>query len=156
MYQLGVRAAVPCCCWSAASGAAWWAQRFLREQHRSRESVDSIRVVITLLVTFAALVLGLVISSAQTRLGTLQGGLRGLSTDITELDQRLREYGPTVDPLRADLILYTKAAIADHLAGGTGATRQLSASPDPAGQRQRREHRAWFGAEPDRYWQSAT
>ncbi len=89
------------------------AQRFLHEQHRSRESVDSIRVVITLLVTFAALVLGLVISSAQSRLGTLQGGLRGLGTDITELDQRLREYGPTVDPLRADLIVYTKAAIAD-------------------------------------------
>jgi hypothetical protein len=97
--------------------ASFWAglagQRFLREQHRSRESVDSIRVVITLLVTFAALVLGLVISSAQNRLGTLQGGLRGLSSQITELDQRLREYGPTVDPLRADLILYTKAAIAD-------------------------------------------
>jgi len=97
--------------------ASFWAglvgQRFLREQHRSRESVDSIRVVITLLVTFAALVLGLVISSAQNRLGTLQSGLRGLSSQITELDQRLREYGPTVDPLRADLILYTKAAIAD-------------------------------------------
>jgi hypothetical protein len=89
------------------------AQRFLREQHRSRDSVDSIRVVITLLVTFAALVLGLVISSVQNRLGLLQGGLRGLATDITELDQRLREYGPTVDPLRADLILYTRAAIAD-------------------------------------------
>lgn len=97
------------------TGSFWGglvAQRHLREQHRSRESVDSIRVVITLLVTFAALVLGLVISSAQNRLGTLQAGLRDLSTNITELDQRLREYGPQVDPLRADLILYTKAAIA--------------------------------------------
>ena len=89
------------------------AQRFLREHHRSRESVDSIRVLMTLLVTFVALVLGLVISSAQRRLDVLEAGLRGLSINITELDYRLREYGPEVDPLRADLILYTKAAIAD-------------------------------------------
>jgi hypothetical protein len=89
------------------------AQRFLREHHRSRESVDSIRVLMTLLVTFVALVLGLVISSAQRRLDVLGAGLRGLSVDITELDQRLRDYGPEVDPLRADLIRYTKAALAD-------------------------------------------
>ncbi|HET6234727.1 MAG TPA: hypothetical protein VFE41_07150 [Acetobacteraceae bacterium] len=89
------------------------AQRFLREHHRSRESVDSIRVLMTLLVTFVALVLGLVISSAQRRVDLLGTGLRGLSVNIVELDQRLREYGPEVDPLRADLILYTRAAIAD-------------------------------------------
>jgi hypothetical protein len=88
-------------------------QRFLRDVHRSRESVESIRVVITLLVTFAALVLGLLISSSQARFSACEAALRGLSTDITELDQRLRDYGPTVDPLRAELIQYTKAAIAD-------------------------------------------
>jgi hypothetical protein len=70
-------------------------------------------VVITLLVTFAALVLGLLISSSQGRFSAREASLRGLSIDITELDQRLRDYGSTVDPLRADLILYTKAAIAD-------------------------------------------
>ena len=88
-------------------------QRFLRDVHRSRELIEFVRVVITLLVTFAALVLGLLISSAQSRFSAREASLRGLSIDITELDQRLREYGPTVDPLRADLILYTKAAIAD-------------------------------------------
>ncbi len=97
--------------------ACFWAglrvQRYLREYHRSRDSVDSIRVIITLLVTFAALVLGLLISSSQARFSSLEAGLRGLSIDIVELDQRLREYGPTADPIRADMILYTKAAIAD-------------------------------------------
>jgi hypothetical protein len=96
---------------------SFWAgltvQKLLREHHRSRDSVESIRVVFTLLVTFAALVLGLLISSTQTRYSTFAAGLRGLSVDITELDQRLRQYGPAADPLRADLILYTKAAIAD-------------------------------------------
>jgi hypothetical protein len=88
-------------------------QRFLRDVHRSRESVESIRVVITLLVTFAALVLGLLISSSQARFSASEASLRGLSIQITELDQRLREYGSTADPLRVELILYTKAAIAD-------------------------------------------
>lgn len=96
---------------------SFWAgltlQNVLRDKHRSRESVDSIRVVFTLLVTFAALVLGLLISSSQARFTAFQIGLRSFSVDITALDLRLREYGPTVDPLRADLIVYTKAAIAD-------------------------------------------
>jgi hypothetical protein len=97
--------------------AGFWAglavQRSLRDHHRSRESVDSIRVIITLLVTFAALVLGLLISSTQARFTSLEAGLRGLSIDIVELDRRFREYGSAADPMRADLILYTKAAIAD-------------------------------------------
>jgi hypothetical protein len=88
-------------------------QQFLRDHHRSQPSIDSVRTVITLLVTFAAVVLGLMISTSQTRFSALETTLRGFSIDITELDQRLREYGPAVDPLRADLILYTKAAIAD-------------------------------------------
>jgi CHASE3 domain sensor protein len=97
--------------------AGFWSglgvQRFLREHHRTRDTVDSIRVIITLLVTFAALVLGLLISSTQARFSALETGLRGLSIDITQLDERFREYGPATDSMRADLILYTKAAIAD-------------------------------------------
>jgi CHASE3 domain sensor protein len=97
--------------------ACFWAgltmQRYLRDHHRSRETIDSIRVIITLLVTFAALVLGLLISSTQSRFSSLETGLRALSIDIVELDRRLREYGTTADPIRADMILYTKAAIAD-------------------------------------------
>lgn len=88
-------------------------QRLLPDHHRSRDSVESIRVVITLLVTFAAVVLGLLISSTHDRFTAIETAIRGLGIDITELDQRLRDYGPVTDPLRADLILYTKAAIAD-------------------------------------------
>jgi hypothetical protein len=88
-------------------------QQYLRETHRSRESIDSIRVVITLLVTFAAVVLGLLISAFQTRFTNAEAGIRAYSIDIVELDRPLRDYGPSLDPLRADLILYTKSAIAD-------------------------------------------
>ena len=112
MYELGLALLFLL----ALLGSFWGGlamQHFLHEQHRSRDSVDSIRVVITLLVTFAAVVLGLLISATQARFNALEAGLRGLSVDVTELDQRLRQYGPEADPLRADLIRYTKAAIAD-------------------------------------------
>ena len=88
-------------------------QHYLQDHHRSRDTIDSIRVIITLLVTFAAVVLGLLLSSTQARFAGLEAGLRGLSIDITQLDSRMRMYGPATDPQRADLIYYTKAAIAD-------------------------------------------
>jgi hypothetical protein len=96
------------CFWGGLS-----VQRHLRDAHRSRDSVDSVRMVITLLVTFAAVVLGLLISSTQARFTAIEVSLRGLSIDISELDQRLRIFGPAADPIRADLIAYTKAVIAD-------------------------------------------
>lgn len=89
------------------------AQRWLREAHRSRDTIDSVRVVITLLVTFAAIVMGMLITDSQTKLGSLEAGLRGLSIAIAEVDRNLREYGSSVDPLRAELIRYTKETIAD-------------------------------------------
>lgn len=88
-------------------------QRCLQDHHLSPNSIASVRVLVTLLVTFAALVLSLVISSSQQRFGEFQKNLRGLGIEITQFDQLLREYGPEGDPLRAELILYTKAAIAD-------------------------------------------
>jgi hypothetical protein len=88
------------------------AQRLLKEVHRSQHSIESIRVIITLLATFAALVLGLVISAAQARFSMLESGMRTLSANVTELDSRLRDYGPETASIRQDLSTYTKAAIA--------------------------------------------
>ena len=93
--------------------AGFIVQRSLHETHRSRDSVDSIRVVITLLVTFADVVLGLLISTTQARFVGIEVGLRALSADISELDERLRTYGGAANPIRAALIEYTRAAIAD-------------------------------------------
>ncbi len=110
-------------------------QRFLRDVHRSRELIESVRVVITLLVTFAALVLGLLISSSQSRFSAREASLRGLSIDITELDQRLRDYGPTVDPLARRSDPVHQGGDRRHLAGRDGAAGKLSA-PFEARQRQ--------------------
>jgi hypothetical protein len=112
MYELGVSLLLLLllvgCFWGGQT-----VQRVLREHHRSQESIDTLRVLITLLVTFAALVLSMLISNSQTRVASLEAGLRTLSIDVTEVDRQLREYGPEGDPMRGDLILYAKEMIAD-------------------------------------------
>src|SRR5262249_44517822 len=85
---------------------------YLSEAHRSRETTDLIQLVITMLVTFAALVLGLLTSSVKASLDTGDTDMRGFSIELIRLDQSLREYGAEADPIRALLRSYTAAAIA--------------------------------------------
>ena len=47
-------------------------QPFLSEHHRSQETTDLIRLVVTMLVTFAALVLGLLTSSVKASFDTVR------------------------------------------------------------------------------------
>ena len=91
----------------------WWVRSRLDERHLSRESVDSIRLLMGMLLTFAALVLGLLTSNAKQRFDGLGGDLGAFGADLIELDQRLRVYGPGADDIRRLLRGYTAAAIAD-------------------------------------------
>lgn len=88
-------------------------QGWLPEHHRSRETVESVQLIIVMLVTFAALVLGLLTDSAKSRFDTQTDNLRRFGINLIELDQRLREYGPDADSARALLRAYTAGAIAD-------------------------------------------
>jgi hypothetical protein len=96
---------------SCAIGLALQAR--LAERHRNRETIDAIRLVISILVTFTALVLGLLTSSVKTAFDDFSGRLRGYGADIIELDERMREYGAAAEPARASLRTYVAAAIAD-------------------------------------------
>ena len=96
-----------------ASAAGMVLQGALRERHKSRETADHIRLIISILVTFAAVLLGLLITNVKTSFDTFDGRLRGYVGDVTELDVRLREYGDDAAPIRAKLRTYLAAAIAD-------------------------------------------
>ena len=100
------------CLLLASSGAAMVLRRFLPERHRSAEAMQLVQLVGTMLVTLAALVLGLLTTSVKTSFGTIENDLRALSISIIQLDQRLREYGAEADPARAVLRSYTATAIA--------------------------------------------
>ncbi|MGH7030551.1 MAG: hypothetical protein ACREEZ_09015 [Stellaceae bacterium] len=88
------------------------ARPFLSERHRSAETTDLIRLVVTMLVTFAALVLGLLTTSVKASFDSVDDDLRSFAINIIQLDRSLRQYGGEADPARALLRGYTAAAIA--------------------------------------------
>lgn len=87
-------------------------RRFLSERHRSPETNDLIRLVVTMLVTFAALVLGLLTSSVKASFDTVDTDLRGVAIQLIQLDRSLRIYGSEAMPARSLLRSYTAAKIA--------------------------------------------
>jgi hypothetical protein len=96
---------------SSAIGALM--QNVLSDRHKSRETVEAVRLVISILVTFTALVLSLLTSTVKESYDSFDSRLRGFTGDITELDIGLREYGEEATPIRAKLRTYVAAAIAD-------------------------------------------
>jgi hypothetical protein len=84
----------------------------LPQEHRRHETLQLVQLVIGMLVTFAALVLGLLTASAKTSFDTVTSDLRTYAAQLIQLDTRLREYGESAEPPRLALRAYTAAAIA--------------------------------------------
>lgn len=85
----------------------------LPERHHSRETVELVGLGITMLVTFAALVMGLLIYSVKGGFDQAKSDMATFAGRIVQLDQCLRNYGwdETAD-VRALLRTYTGAVIA--------------------------------------------
>jgi hypothetical protein len=84
----------------------------LSERHRSREVIEFVQLVVAMLMTFAALVLGLLTSSVKSSFDKVGTDLRGLAVQLIQLDRSLREWGAETQPTRELLRAYTAAAIA--------------------------------------------
>src|ERR1700755_2537759 len=66
----------------------------LPEHHLSADSQDAVRLGMGLVSTMAALVLGLMISSAKSSFDTRRAELTTMSTQVILLDRVLAHYGP--------------------------------------------------------------
>lgn len=95
-----------------ATGAGVWVRPLLPEEHKAHETVQLIQLVMGMLVTFAALVLGLMTASAKATFDTESNDFRAYAADLIELDTTLRQYGSATDEPRRLLRAYTAAAIA--------------------------------------------
>jgi hypothetical protein len=95
---------------SAAVGMV--VRRLLPERHQSRESIEIVQLVITLLITFAALVMGLLVVSVKTSFDAANKDMATLAARIVQADQVLREYGPETNVARGLLRGYTASVIA--------------------------------------------
>ena len=97
----------------AASGLGMYVHGLLGERHRTSETKDHVRLVVSILVTFTALVLSLMLSEVKGTFDTFDARLRAFAGDLSNLDIHLREYGPDAEPIRATVRKYVAAAIAD-------------------------------------------
>ena len=82
------------------------------ETYRSRETMEATQRVVGMLVTFAALVLGLLTASVKTTYDTAARDRHAYSLQLIQLDHCLRDYGPDAESARDDIKSYTAAVIA--------------------------------------------
>lgn len=78
-------------------------RRRLPPEHLNEDTKDVIKLVMGLIATMAALVLGLLIASAKTSYDTQSDELQRLSAGIVELGGLLTHYGPAADEARKRL-----------------------------------------------------
>jgi hypothetical protein len=75
----------------------YWLGRVIRPRlpisHRSREASEVLLAVIAMLVTFSAIVLGLMLNSSLNKLQQLNDLVGSLANDTISLDDKLAEYG---------------------------------------------------------------
>lgn len=85
---------------------------YLPERHRSRETLDMVRLVSSLIVTFAALVLGLLTASVNTAFFNAGNDMNTLAGSIRQTDTCLKAYGADADAVRVELRHYVAGVIA--------------------------------------------
>jgi hypothetical protein len=89
-------------------------RRKLPGHHLSGDTKDVVRLGTGLIGTMAALVLGLLIASANSTYETQSGQVRQLTANIVLLDRTLAQYGPETDSLR-NLLRHAVATLSDRI-----------------------------------------
>jgi hypothetical protein len=108
-----------------SAGLGMYIRPRLSAIHRERETIELMQLTVGLMVTFAALVLGLLTASVRQQYAAAAHDRQAYALQLTQLDRCLRNYGPETDPARVALQEYTAAVIAS----------TWPAEPPPAGVR---------------------
>ena len=87
--------------------------RFLSEKHLSADTKSVVSVSMAVVGTLSALVLGLLISTANTSYTAKAQQVTQISSDVIGLDRLLRRYGPEAQDIRALLRRYIAAKLQD-------------------------------------------
>lgn len=111
----------------------------LHERHLTSENMESIRLVTGLMVTFAALILSLQLSTARSRFDLTSSHRSAYAARLANLDQCLRPFREAADPVRLKLRQYTAAVIASTWPHEPAPT--VAGMPDIAGMAVRGEDR---------------
>jgi hypothetical protein len=99
----------------AAAFAGLAAMRRLPPQHLSADSQSSVSVSMAVVATLSALVLGLLMSNANSTFTAVGGQVTAMSAEILRLDQLLNWYGPETAHARELLRHYAELKVVDLL-----------------------------------------
>src|SRR5215470_14915136 len=97
----------------AGAFAGWALRQRLPAHHLSDDTKNLVSVSMAVVATVSALVLGLLISNANTSFSALGGEVTTLSAQILRLDGLLRRYGPETGLARETLRNYAELKTAD-------------------------------------------
>ena len=85
------------------------AARRLPGHHLSNETQSAITVSVAVIATLSALVLGLMITAANSSFSARSDEVRELSLQVIRIDRNLRRYGPEADDARAKVRAWATA-----------------------------------------------
>jgi hypothetical protein len=97
----------------AGTFVGWVIKERLPKHHLSDDTKSTVTISMAVVATFSALVLGLLISNANTSFSALGGEVTTMSAQILRLDQLLRRYGPETGSARENLRQYAELKTAD-------------------------------------------
>jgi hypothetical protein len=110
-----------------------WLQKVLPDQHLSTETKDVVRLATALVATISALILSLLVSSANSSFNRFDDELTQNAARVVMLDRTLAEYGPQANDIRVLLktrfsraieLLYSATMVANNFADGRLAITQ--------------------------------
>jgi hypothetical protein len=97
----------------AGAFAGWTMRQRLPEHNLTEDTKSLVSISMAVVATVSALVLGLLISNANTSFRALGGDVTTLSAQILRLDNILRRYGPETYPARETLRQYAEQKTVD-------------------------------------------
>src|SRR5215468_3093908 len=107
----------------AGAFAGWKVRDRLPADNLTEETKNLVNMSTAVVATVSALVLGLLISNANSAFTRLGGEVTALSAEILRLDQILRRYGPGAEPARETLLQYAEHKAADLFPDDAGNVR---------------------------------
>jgi hypothetical protein len=126
---MAVTAVVVFVCLAGAVALGMTMSRRLAAHHLSSESRDTVKLALGLVATLAALLLGLLVSSAKGTFDAEREQVNALAAKIATLDRVLALYGAEAAGARAELRLVIEGAIAQVWPAGDGARSDLGFVP---------------------------
>jgi hypothetical protein len=88
-----------------------WLHKVLPERHLDAASKDTIKLGAGLLATLAALVLGLLVSSAKASFDAMNSGIAQAGAKVLLVDHMLADYGPETKDVREQLRRIVESSI---------------------------------------------